>query len=87
MAEWLKRQTRIRASDLDHLFLYEGAGSNPAGVVGFAPFFIKLKRANNFPLLEHNGRSPNTTATAWNFVAKTLRCITTMDSVLATKVR
>ncbi|KAG6812629.1 hypothetical protein H0H92_001712 [Tricholoma furcatifolium] len=31
IAKWLRRQIRI----LDHLFLFEGAGSNPAGVVLF----------------------------------------------------
>ena len=78
MAEWLKRQTRIRASDLGHLFLYEGAGSNPAGVVGFAPFFIKFKRARNSSRLEHNGHY-------LEFSGKSLGYVTTMGGVPATR--
>ena len=44
MAEWLKRQTRIRSPQgfEPYLFRFPGAGSNPAGVACFLLPFLKL---------------------------------------------
>ena len=47
IAKWLRRQIR-------NLFLFQGAGSSPAGVVCFVVFFIRKWKSNVRYFPDHN---------------------------------